>query len=436
MPARLSRFALLTGGLVLALLGRGGTNDRLPGLAPARAEQPAAIEFGPHDWPFWRGPTRNGIAPAGPLPPVEFGENQRVLWRTALPGKGHGSPTVVGDQVLLTVAAPEADEQLVVCLDRNSGKPQWQTVVHRGGLTTKGNAKSSLASSSVACDGQAIYASFLNGEAIWLTALDRQGRTLWQTRVTEYALHQGFASSPAVYKNLVYVTADSKQTGLFVAVERATGKVAWSRKRPPAPNYTSPIILTVAGREQLLLTGCDLVTSLDPVSGEVLWEIEGATTECVTSTVTDGKVIFTSGGYPRDHLAAVAADGSGKIVWENKSRVYVPSMIVHDGHLYAVLDAGVAMCWNCADGTEKWKQRLGGTFSASLVLAGDRLYACNEEGQVFVFRATPEKFESLGQNQLGSSVFATPVICGGKIYHRVAQEVEGRRQEFVYCLGE
>jgi hypothetical protein len=111
-------------------------------------------------------------------------------------------------------------------------------------------------------------------------------------------------------------------------------------------------------------------------------------------------------------------------------------MIVHDGHLYAVLDAGVAMCWNCADGTEKWKQRLGGTFSASLVLAGDRLYACNEEGQVFVFRATPEKFESLGQNQLGSSVFATPVICGGKIYHRVAQEVEGRLQEFVYCLGE
>jgi len=96
----------------------------------------------------------------------------------------------------------------------------------------------------------------------------------------------------------------------------------------------------------------------------------------------------------------------------------------------------VAMCWNTADGTERWKQRLGGTFSSSLLLAGDRLYACNEEGQVFVFRANPEKYEVLAQNRLGSSVFATPVICGGRIYHRVAHEVEGRRQEFVYCLGE
>ncbi|MFM8220621.1 MAG: PQQ-binding-like beta-propeller repeat protein, partial [Planctomycetaceae bacterium] len=182
MPTRATRFALLTGAVLLALLGRWGGADRLPGLPQARAEQPAAIEIGPHDWPFWRGPTRNGIAPAGPLSPVEFGEKQRVLWRTAIPGKGHGSPTVVGNQVLLTVADAEKGTQAVVCLDRESGKEQWQTVVHQGGLTTKGNAKSSLASSSVACDGQAIYASFLNAEAIWLTALDRQGQRLWQTR--------------------------------------------------------------------------------------------------------------------------------------------------------------------------------------------------------------------------------------------------------------
>lgn len=429
------RVGWLVLGSLVGLLACVLTAPRLAGLPVARAESPS-LELGPHDWPCWRGPTRNGIAPAGPIPPLEFSEQQHVVWKTPLPGKGHGSPTVVGDQVLLTTADPEADTQSVVCLARDTGRVTWQTVVHRGGLTTKGNAKSSLASTSVACDGRAIYACFLNSEAIWLSALDRQGQLLWQTRVTGYALHQGFASSPGLYKNLVYVTADSKQTGLFAAIERGTGRVAWQRERPPAPNYTSPVVLPVAGREQLLLTGCDLVTSLDPVSGETLWEITGATTECVATTVTDGRVIFTSGGYPRDHLAAVAADGSGKIVWENKSRVYVPSMIVHDGHLYALLDAGVAMCWNTADGTERWKQRLGGTFSSSLVLAGDRLYACNEEGQVFVFRANPEKYEVLAQNRLGSSVFATPVICGGRIYHRVAHEVEGRRQEFVYCLGE
>jgi outer membrane protein assembly factor BamB len=110
-------------------------------------------------------------------------------------------------------------------------------------------------------------------------------------------------------------------------------------------------------------------------------------------------------------------------------------MVIHNGYLYAVLDAGVAMCWKASEGTEMWKQRLGGTFSASLVLAGETLYATNEEGHTFVFRATPKGFESLGENQLGDSTFSTPVICGGRIYHRVAREIDGRRQEFLYCLG-
>ena len=70
-------------------------------------------------------------------------------------------------------------------------------------------------------------------------------------------------------------------------------------------------------------------------------EIEGATTECVTSTLTDGKHIFSSGGYPRNHLSAVLADGSGQIAWETKDRVYVPSLLVRQGHLFGVLDAGV-----------------------------------------------------------------------------------------------
>ena len=130
-----------------------------------------------------------------------------------------------------------------------------------------------------------------------------------------------------------------------------------------------------ADRDQLVLTGCDLVTSLNPLTGETLWEVEGATTECVTSTVTDGQRIFTSGGYPRNHLSAVRADGSGRIDWETGDRIYVPSMLLRDGTLYAVLDAGVAACWDSATGKQHWKHRLGGTFSASPILVGRRIYA-------------------------------------------------------------
>ena len=129
---------------------------------------------------------------------------------------------------------------------------------------------------------------------------------------------------------------------MIKALRADNGKLVWEKSRPRKPNYSSPIILNVGGKDQLLMTGCDLVTSIDPTSGKLLWEIPGATTECVTSSVTDGKHIFTSGGYPKNHLAAVVADGSGKIAWENNSRHYVPSLVHSGGYLF-----WCDGCWHC-----------------------------------------------------------------------------------------
>ncbi|MGH7223912.1 MAG: PQQ-binding-like beta-propeller repeat protein, partial [Gemmataceae bacterium] len=300
---------------------------------------------------------------------------------------------------------------------------------------TKGNKKASLASSTVACDGQRLFINFLHAGAVYTTALSREGKKLWQTKITDYVVHQGYGSSPALYGTLVIVSADNKGGGAIAALDRANGKVIWKRERPKTPNYASPIILNVAGRDQLLLTGCNLVTSLDPLSGKQFWEIKGATTECVTSTVTDGQLIFTSGGYPKNHVSAVRGDGSGETVWEKKTRVYVPSMIARNGYLYAVLDSGMAVCWKCASGEEVWKGRLGGTFSASLVLVGEHLFATNESGRTFIFKASPEEFKLVGENRLGSEVIATPAICGSHIYMRVAASEKGQRQEMLYCLS-
>src|SRR5262249_44833369 len=219
----------------------------------------------------------------------------------------------------------EREVQSLLCYHRQTGKRLWQTEVHRGGFEKKGNSKSSLASSTVACDGRRVFINFLHAGAIYTTALNREGKLLWQTKVTDYVLHQGFASSPAVYGPLVIVSADNKGGGVIAALDRATGKSVWKRERPKLPNYTSPIILNVAGRDQLLLTGCDLVTSLDPLTGKTLWEIQGSTTECVTSTVTDGQLIFTSGGFPPNHVSAVRNRGSGHSVCPKK----VPSEVTH-----------------------------------------------------------------------------------------------------------
>ena len=248
-------------------------------------------------------------------------------------------------------------------------------------------------------------------------------------------MHQGFGASPAIYQSLVIVSADNQGTGTIAGLDRLTGKVVWKHERPKLPNYTSPIILNVAVRGQVFLIGCDLVTSLDPLTGKLLWEIAGSTTECVTSTVTDGQLIFSSGGYPKSHLAAIRGDGSGKIVWQSGTRVYVPSLLVQDGFLYGVLDAGVATCWKCDTGKEVWKGRLGGTFSASPILVGDLIFATNEAGRTFVFKANPDAFELVAENQLGEDIIATPTICGDRIYMRVATQNQGQRQEMLYCLG-
>jgi outer membrane protein assembly factor BamB len=156
----------------------------------------------------------------------------------------------------------------------------------------------------------------------------------------------------------------------------------------------------------------------------------------VTTAVTDGKHVFTSGGYPKNHISAVLADGSGKIAWENNTRAYVPSLLQKDGYLYATLDAGTAICIRCSDGKQMWKGRLGGTFSSSPVLVGDLIYGTNESGETFIFKARPDKFQKTGQNKLGDNVIATPTICGNRIYTRVAFNENGRRQEYLICIGD
>jgi hypothetical protein len=396
-------------------------------LSPASAS-PAA------DWPSWRGPSGDGLAASGQNPPVQWSETEGVVWKVPIPGRGHGSPTVVGDRIFLATADPTKQTQSVLCLDRKTGKPVWEKEVHGGKAEAGKHANSSAASSTVACDGERLFINFLNDGGVHTTALSLDGGILWQRRIGDFVVHQGYASSPIVHGSLVLVSADHRGGGVVAGLDRKTGEQVWSQSRPKLPNYTSPSVVKAAGRTQLVLAGCNLITSLDPLTGKKLWEVNGSTEECVGSAVTDGVRVFAGGGYPKNHTVAVEADGSGKVAWQNTARVYVPSMIAKGGHLYAVLDAGVAVCWKSDSGEELWKERLGGDFFSSPVMVDDRIYASNVGGRTFVFEAAPKGFRLLGQNQLGDEAYASPVICDGRIYLRVAKRGEGR-QEFLYCIG-
>ena len=98
------------------------------------------------------------------------------------------------------------------------------------------------------------------------------------------------------------------------------------------------------------------------------------------------------------------------------------------------MGVGDGACWKSDTGEELWKERLGGDFFASPVRVDDRIYASNVSGKTFVFTATPKSFQLLAQNQLGEEAYASPVICGSRVYLRVATKGTAR-QEFLYCIG-
>lgn len=386
-----------------------------------------------NDWPWWRGPNFDGSSPSAEAP-LTWSEDENVAWSVDIPGRGNASPTVVGDAIYLPSCNEATGSQAVYCFDRATGKQRWVTEVHAAGAVWK-NERSTGASATIACDGERLYVNFPNSEAVFTTALALDGKILWQRRVSDYLVHQGYGASPALFGDLLFVVADHRGGGKLVALRRADGAVVWERERPTTPNYPTPVIFRLYDSDQLILIGCDRVISYDPASGKTLWESPHSTTECVTTTVTDGKHVYSSGGYPRNHLAAIKADGTGELAWENGDRIYVPSMLLREGYLYAVLDAGIAKCYRADTGEEMWKARLGGEFSSSPVLVGERIYATSEQGVTVIYEATPRGFKEIGRNRLGSECFATPAICGGRIYFRVGVEQNGQRQEKLVCIA-
>lgn len=396
----------------------------------------AAVAVGSEgDWPAWRGPTADGHAAAGQTVPLTWSETENVVWRAPVRGKGHGSPTVVGNRVYLATADATTQEQLVLAFDRATGKQVWETVVHRGPLETGGHKNASQASSSVVWDGERLLVNFFIAKAVHTTALTTDGTIAWQTRVADFVMHQGFGSSPVVHQNVVLVTADSRGGGRIAGLDRNSGKILWEQIRPMIANYASPAVINAAGRTQVVLAGCNLVASFDPFTGKKLWEFEGSTEETVVTAATDGQRVFVSGGYPKNHVLAMEADGSGKIAWQHSARVYVPSMIVKAGYVYAVQDAGTAVCWKSDTGEEQWRGKLDKDYYASPVMVGERIYITSLAGVTSAFEASPARFKLLSKNGLGDEALATPAICGGRIYLRHAKKGEPR-QEFLWCVGE
>lgn len=390
-----------------------------------------------NDWPWWRGTNRNGVAAADQRVPVRWDADKNVVWKTSLPGRGHSSPTVVGNRIFLATADERQQIQSVLACDRATGKALWQTEISRGGFP-KTHRKNTHATCTVACDGERLFVVFHHHARLTLAALDLAGNKLWSKEIGPFdpkIYEYGYAPSPVIYDSTVIVAADYEKGGYIAAYDRENGKREWQTARAKKLSFSSPVVAKVAGRDQLLISGCETLSSYNPASGKQLWSFPGTTmATCGTMIWTDNLVI-ASGGYPKAETICMKADGSGEVVWKNRQKCYEQSMLVHDGYVYAVTDQGIAHCWRVTDGQQMWRERLAGPVSASPVLVGDTIFQTIENGTTFVFKASPRKFELVARNQLGTTGFASPTICGNRIYIRTTV-TDGRKQQgMLYSLG-
>jgi outer membrane protein assembly factor BamB len=411
------------------------TVEPVPSGLPSDAESFPKLDL-KQDWPWWRGPGRNGHAPEGATPPTRL-DVAKAKWEAPVPGRGHGSPIVVGNRVFLLTAMEAQQQHSVLAYDRATGELVWQTEINQGGFPDANHPKNTEASPTLACDGEKIFATAYHHDKVELTALDLAGKIVWRADLGRYRPRQyeyGYAASPVLYRDMVIVAAEYDGPSSIQAFRRSDGTPVWKTERPQNITFSSPTIAHLQGRDQLLISGGQRIVSYDPSTGDQQWEVKGAATATCGTAVWDTQRVFASGGYPQSETVAIELGATPKRQWSVNQKCYEQSMIVIDGCLYALTDNGILFCWNAADGSELWKQRFRGPVSASPVYAGGHLYCANEGGSLYVVKPNTESCQLIEENQVGNDSFPSPAIAGNQIFLRVANRTQATRQEVLYCF--
>lgn len=362
------------------------------------------------DWPQFRGPGGEGHSTEKNLP-LTWSETSNIAWKTLIPGRGWSSPAVANGRIWLT---SEVDSGLhVYSLDATSGKLLKDVTVFPKRDLGSQHAKNTHASPTPILEEGRVYVHFgSHGTA----ALTSDGEILWKATLTYEPMH-GTGGSPVIYKDLLIFSCDGTDVQYVVALNKSTGKVKWKTNRKAYMAFSTPLLIQVDGKDQLVSPGAYRTVAYDPANGKELWSVAyGEGFSNVPRPVFGHGLIFLSSGFNRADLLAVKP--GGEVVWKyGRSVSLTPSFLLVGDELYMVSDNGIATCFDAKTGTVRWQQRLGGTFSASPTYADGRIYFQDEDGQTVVI-APGKEFRKLATNQLDGQTLATLAISGGQIFLR------------------
>ncbi|MCR9115997.1 MAG: PQQ-like beta-propeller repeat protein [bacterium] len=384
------------------------------------------------EWPNWRGPTGQGVSLEKNLP-LTWSETENVKWKVALEHQGNSTPIVWGEKIFLTQANKDGRQRSLLCLARKDGSVQWRNDVDYADDEQNWNANW-FGNASPATDGERVVVSF--GSA-GMYCYDLDGKQLWKrTDLGKWEHPFGNASSPVLVGDLVILwCGPNKKVGrnFLLAVDKQSGKTVWEHDEKQG-SWGTPTIISVAGRDQLLLSTVPHLKGFDPKTGEELWRCEGLTKYVYTSPLFGNGVAVAMSGY-RGAALAVKLGGSGDItadrLWHHeKNTQRVGSGMVIGDHVYIVEENGVPHCYNLQTGEEVWrisKRPSGGNTWGSMVHADGRLYVLMRNGTTLVFAASP-KYELLAENRLkGESTNSSIAISDGDLFVRTFKHL--------WCIG-
>ena len=386
------------------------------------------------NWPAWRGPGDAGSTVSGAYP-VKFDANTNVLWKVTLEEKGCSTPIVWGRRIYLTTPVEKKDA--VVALDM-AGKTLWQVTL--GAERAGKNVNGSGCNSSPATDGKTVFTYFKSGT---LAAVDTEGKVRWKTNLQERwgkdTLNWDIGTSPVLTTKDVIVAVMHHGGSYLVAFDKSSGEVHWKVARDYSTpvegdhSYATPLVVSLQGREAILVWGAMHLTAHDATDGKAIWECGQFNPDnklnwvAVASAVVSGdRVVVPYGRGERLH----GIDLAGKRVWVRKDTgSFVPTPAVYKGKVYLLHDRGEIECIDPADGKTLFTRKLPRTSSnyySSPMVADDKVYAAREDGMIFVV-SVDGAHEILSQNEMGERVIASPVPVEGKLLIR--------GEKHLFCVG-
>ncbi|HEX4143785.1 MAG TPA: PQQ-binding-like beta-propeller repeat protein [Pirellulales bacterium] len=388
------------------------------------------IAMAADNWPEFRGPHGDGHADSAKLP-LSWSETEHVRWKTAIHDRGWSSPVVWGDQIWLTTATQDGKQMYAMQLDRDSGAVVRDVLLFSPAEPAFCHPYNSYASCTPAIEKGRVYIHF---GSYGTTAIDTaSGKQIWTRDDLPCDHFRGPGSSPILWNNLLILTFDGADFQYLVGLDKKTGETVWRTDRhihydsddgDYHKGFSTPTVIKLAGREQLISPSAGATIAYDPATGHELWRVQSGGMNAAARPLFGHGMAFATTAYQGYQLFAVRPDGSGDIsdshvAWKfAKSVPSRSSPVLIGDHLFMVADKGVASCIDAKTGEALWQKRLPGEYTASPIYASGRIYFFNEDGRSPVIAPEPKELHELALNKLDDGCMASPAVSGNALFLR------------------